>query len=366
MSALFGLGVSVTLSLYGAIASLLGHIGLSYLHADVSDIKNWVYFFAGMFAYMFALSELGLVRFRMPTYIGTAPRIIERRRDYTKSFLLGLFFGNLGVGCPHPAMPLLLTEVASSGDVLYGSSLLFVQALGRVVPLILFSILGVLGFNGLDWLIARKEKIIETSGWGMMIISSFVMTFGLFTSAWWFTSPQYQFINKNAGIEVAQLTQIVFGTPDQYIQSDSASGIFGQPIAWGNTMLCLLWLFPLGWKYMRERRRVLFAPELRILQIEHRLDQLESERRGLEVALHIPHGRQIQHYKLLETKIDVLEKERHVHEHAARYGATPEAIRSEREQKLEEQNLRLMRNWYLTLALVVCTCLLYVLPQLNI
>jgi len=138
----FGLGVAVTLSMYGVIAAVLGEVAIGTLGAPLEVVKNWLYFIAGVFAFIFALGEIGLVRFRMPTYTGAAPAFIQKQQDYLKALLLGLFLGNIGVGCPHPATPVILTRIAASGDVFYGWLLFFTHAVGRVLPLLLLAFSG--------------------------------------------------------------------------------------------------------------------------------------------------------------------------------------------------------------------------------
>ncbi|KKS38357.1 MAG: hypothetical protein UV01_C0004G0159 [Parcubacteria group bacterium GW2011_GWA2_42_14] len=137
----FGIGIAITLSMYGVIAALVGEVAIGTLGAPLEVVKNWLYFVAGLFAFIFALGELGLVRFRMPTYSGAYPMFIQRQKDVFKALLLGLFLGNIGVGCPHPATPVILTRIASSGDVFYGWSLFFFHAVGRVLPLLFLAIL---------------------------------------------------------------------------------------------------------------------------------------------------------------------------------------------------------------------------------
>ena len=56
----FGLGVAITLSLYGVAAAIVGKLALGTLNAPLETVKNWVYFIAGVFAYLFALGEIGL------------------------------------------------------------------------------------------------------------------------------------------------------------------------------------------------------------------------------------------------------------------------------------------------------------------
>jgi len=183
--------VTIMLSAYGIIAAIAGEIAIGALGAPLESVKNWLYFIAGLFAYIFALGELGLLRFRMPTYTGAAPAFIQRRQDYLKAFFLGIFLGNIGVGCPHPATPLILVEIARAGDVLYGWSLFFIHAVGRVLPLFLLAILGVLGVNGLSWLVKRKDKVERATGWGMVFVAGFILVLGLFTHDWWVASGQH-------------------------------------------------------------------------------------------------------------------------------------------------------------------------------
>ena len=116
----FSLGIALTLSLYGVLAAYLGEVALGTLGAPLEVVKNWLYFIAGLFAFVFALGELGLLKFRMPTYSGAYPMFIQRQGDAFKALLLGLFLGNIGIGCPHPATPLIFTRIAVSGDGFYG------------------------------------------------------------------------------------------------------------------------------------------------------------------------------------------------------------------------------------------------------
>ena len=61
----FGLGVTITLSFYGALVGLLGDaLGVG----RVETAKNILYTVAGLLGIFFALGEIGLIRFRMATY----------------------------------------------------------------------------------------------------------------------------------------------------------------------------------------------------------------------------------------------------------------------------------------------------------
>jgi ABC-type nickel/cobalt efflux system permease component RcnA len=58
----FGLGVAITLSLYGVLAAVLGKAAIEGAGASIETVKNWFYFIAGILAYLFALGELGLLK----------------------------------------------------------------------------------------------------------------------------------------------------------------------------------------------------------------------------------------------------------------------------------------------------------------
>lgn len=264
MALSFGLGIALTLSLYGVAAALLGKVAITALGSDAAEtIKNWVYFIAGMFALLFALSEIGLMKFRMPTYTGAAPAFIQKKQDYLKALLLGLFLGNIGIGCPHPATPLIFVEIASSGNVLYGWLLFLVHAIGRVLPLIFLALLGIMGVNGLSWLVARKDKVEKITGWAMVFVAGFILTLGLFSHDWWVNS------GIHTGLEKLTQEESLLNIVKQNIGSavthehgmEVGTGLFGLPLWLGNWFLVFLWVFPIWWWWLREKKRVGGIPE---------------------------------------------------------------------------------------------------------
>ncbi len=347
----FGLGVALMLSVYGALAASVGHIGIDLSGASTEHIKDWAYFFVGILAYAFALGELGLLDLRAPTYVGPAPVLFLRRKEYAHAFLLGIFLGNLGIGNPHPAIPILLTEAAVSGNVFYGWTLFFANALGRVLPLVLLSLLATTGMNVLDGLIERKRRIERASGWGMIFVSGFLIVLGLYTRVWW----------EGTGASHALSTLVHFGDLPAALDSFGGTrsmfgeGLFGQPVAWGGWTLLLLWVVPFWWQYAKERRRTHSVSVHEFKRLERVQDRIEEERRGLEVTLHLAEGKQGTRYAQLEKEIDALEKERRVLEEAMKYGVA-NGIRTTERERNEREMLWMRRNWYLTL-----TVLLFVL-----
>lgn len=275
----FALGITLTLSLYGIIAALVGRFAIDSLAVPLETIKNWVYFIAGVFALLFALGEVGLLKFRMPSYTGAVPAFIQRQQDFLKAFFLGLFLGNIGVGCPHPATPLILIEIASSGDVLYGWLLFFVHAIGRVLPLIFLAILGILGVNGLSWLVTRKDKVERATGWAMVFVAGFILTLGLFSHDWWVNSGIHtQFEKLTQEATFLQIINERFNTTTAHGHGiATGTGLFGLPLWLGNWVLVFLWTIPLWWWRSKERKRI------RDLSIENKVSEKEEESKNLHM-----------------------------------------------------------------------------------
>ena len=260
----FSAGVTITLSMYGVVTALVGNAAITGLGASLEIVKNWLYFIAGIFAYIFALGELGLVKFRMPTYSGAYPMFIQRQKDVFKALLLGLFLGNIGIGCPHPATPVILTRIAVSGDVFYGWSLFLVHAIGRVLPLLFLAILGIIGVNALSSLVKHKEKIERATGWGMVFVAGFILVLGLFGHDWWINSGQHTFFEevvqeeRFTGIIASKLNVI---NPHRHGFIENPVGILSIPWQLGNWLLVLLWIAPFWWHYIKKKKTLATMPD---------------------------------------------------------------------------------------------------------
>ncbi|MEK7519888.1 MAG: multicopper oxidase domain-containing protein [Patescibacteria group bacterium] len=259
----FGLGVAITLSLYGILAALLGKAVFGFAGGGGETIKNIFYALAGVFAMVFALGELGFLKVRMPSYMGAAPAFIQKRQDIAKAFMLGLFLGNIGVGCPHPATPIILGQIGVTGDVFYGWLLFFVHAIGRIIPLLLLAVLGILGINATRSLLKHKDKIARATAWGMVFVGAFLFTLGFFGHAWWVNSGQHTLLEELTQehfFNVAFNEQ--FGTQVAHVHGmETGTGYFGLPLWMGNWAFVFLMAIPLWWYLAREQKRVLALPE---------------------------------------------------------------------------------------------------------
>ncbi|MDY6778883.1 MAG: cytochrome c biogenesis protein CcdA, partial [Candidatus Nanohaloarchaea archaeon] len=179
MALLFGAGLTVMITIYTTVFAVLGSAFGFSRAAQVALL------FGGIIAFVFGLEQLGVLPFSLPEYGGSYPEWVTEHGDYLKSFLLGLFLGNAGIGCPNPLFWWMSVFVAASGSTVFGASLGLIHGIGRAIPLIFLSVLGMLGVDALSSL-SNKQSMVETvSGLFLIPVAAFITTFGLFGMPWW-------------------------------------------------------------------------------------------------------------------------------------------------------------------------------------
>lgn len=172
MALLFSLGLVITITAYGVGIAAIGQ------SASLDQVSTVMFLIAGVAAFIFGLSQLKIISLRMPSYSGT-PKFIQKRGEYAKSFFMGLLLGNAGVGCPNPLFYWLLIYIAGTGSLEIGASVGVVHGVGRAIPLILMSVLAVIGINATKSLTVKRESIERASGWMLIIIGAFLIINGL-------------------------------------------------------------------------------------------------------------------------------------------------------------------------------------------
>jgi len=159
----FILGLSITFTALGAIASFLG--GFFGLFSSA-----W-YFIAGGIAIAIGLNLIGLFEWNLPIPVHLQPK----QRGIFGAFLLGIFFGIISSPCATPVLALILTFVASKGEVAYGTSLLFVYALGHCALIFLAGTA-----TGFAENFIKSKGIINITTWGKRIGGSIVVLVGIY------------------------------------------------------------------------------------------------------------------------------------------------------------------------------------------
>lgn len=243
----FGLGLIITLSMYGAVVGVLGQ----YLGLD--NATRIMYSIAGVAALIFGLSELGLIKFNLPSY-GGIPRVVQvLKNDYIKVFLLGLLLGNAGVGCPNPITYVILTFAATSGDWFQGALLMLVNGIGRVMPLLLLTVLGILGVNAVSWIAQKTNAIKKFTAWTLVVLGSFILLNGVFGHLWYEGGVFHE--GLNAGF--MSVGGKMVGEADIPIEGIENPVPFVEYGAWINLVVTLL---PLLWywrKHPEAKREIL-------------------------------------------------------------------------------------------------------------
>ena len=118
-SLVFIFGLSITFTLLGAAASMLGQL--------LSFLGDWLYIGFAVVAILMGLHLMGLISVPLP---------FEKTRHVKSkgllgALLLGLMTGAISSPCATPVLAVILAYVSTEGDVAYGSLLLFVYALGH-------------------------------------------------------------------------------------------------------------------------------------------------------------------------------------------------------------------------------------------
>lgn len=243
----FSLGVIVTLSLYGAAIGMLGNaLGVDKLELG----KNILYAVAGILGIFFALGELGFTKFRMPTYSGGGPGFIQRQGDFVKPFLLGLFLGNVGVGCPNPLFnAVILPQIVLEASAFKGFVIMFIHALGRVTPLLILAFLAILGVNATSFLVRHKEKVAAGTAWGMIFVGGFLFMIGAFGHDGYLYSGIHTFLEKLTQEEA--ITNILGEKIATLGHSHESPE--GDYLAYAPWAMVMLWIIPLWWWYFRNK-----------------------------------------------------------------------------------------------------------------
>jgi cytochrome c-type biogenesis protein len=128
LSFAFALGLAITFMLLGIVAALLG--------AWIGSGSRWWYYLVAVICFVIGLQMLGVLHFNLPMVFGGLREGIGLK-GVPGALALGLVSGLVASQCATPVLAAILTYVMAEGALVYGSTLLFVYALGRGVPVVL-------------------------------------------------------------------------------------------------------------------------------------------------------------------------------------------------------------------------------------
>ena len=239
MSLLFGAGLTITITIYGMG---IGAVGQS---TNLDEVSFYMFLIAGIAAFIFGLSQLKLFELKLPAYSGT-PNFIQNRGDYSKSFFMGLLLGNAGVGCPNPMFYWLLIYVASTGSIEIGASLGAVHGVGRAIPLILLSVLAIIGVNYTKSIVTRKENIEKLTGWMLIVIGAFLIIQGIPGGHEWYENTMIHITWNN----LVSMTPL---PPEFHVGQHLHDYDVLLPEEFAPILFVLFILFPIVWYFTKKK-----------------------------------------------------------------------------------------------------------------
>ncbi|MBI2353363.1 sulfite exporter TauE/SafE family protein [Candidatus Dependentiae bacterium] len=202
-------GLSTTFACFGLLAALAGASFGGLLAQPLFVLL--ITFFIG---YM-ALSMIGIVNFPMFSFISHSSSLQSSRLNpFVSAFLFGLLSGSIASPCVSPGLALLLTVVATMGNIFAGFLLLFSFGIGMSVPLIIIGTfstsLQMLPKAG-PWMVEIKQAI----GFVMLatcfyylnnilpssVIAWLFIGYLLFAALFYILSAQHSFDNQSKTIK---------------------------------------------------------------------------------------------------------------------------------------------------------------------
>lgn len=230
---MFGLGLSLMLTVYGAALAYIGKI------VGFTEIQFALFLIGGIIAYVFGLWMMKLVKLNLPDM--GLPTWLQRIPGGSTPFVTGLALGNWGIGCPDPVFYVLLVYLASVGDVVQGAIMTAAYAAGRSLPIVGLAVLGLLGINTLPALVKRRAAVDRFFGWVMAAMGAFMLSsllFGMwFESTWVHEGWNWLLhrLNENWG----------------EIQAEGHTHVHGGPIISPIIFVTLAFVVPGAWLWLK-------------------------------------------------------------------------------------------------------------------
>lgn len=167
LSLLFVTGMSLVYAALGAFASLTGTL------FGIWASSPWTYLVIGNVILMLALSMLDVFQIPMPQFLtGWNPE--RKGQGYLSAVLVGAASGLVVGPCTAPALGAALTYVGTKGNVVFGTSVLFVFAFGMgALMIVLGTFSGALAAmpRSGQWMVRMKKAF----GIVMIVIAEYLL-----------------------------------------------------------------------------------------------------------------------------------------------------------------------------------------------
>ena len=162
----FVLGLSTSFVLLGFGAGYLG----SLLYAD------WVLPVCGVIVILLGLHQIGLFQLALLNKEKKVSIKRSDKRDYVGAYLLGFTFSIGWTPCIGPILGAVLGLSASEGHATYGALLMFVYALGLLIPFVLMAVFSDMLLQQMKKLHPHLDKIRIAGGVLIVLMGIVLMT----------------------------------------------------------------------------------------------------------------------------------------------------------------------------------------------
>lgn len=163
LSLTFAIGMAVTFTALGTIASMLGKL--------MGTSQTWWYLVLGVLMVLMALQTFEVYNFIPSTYLISK----NTKKGYIGAFVAGILGGIFSSPCATPVLVVLLGLVARSGNVMWGILLLLLYSIGHSV-LVLVAGTSV----GFVRKLTASEKYGAFSKWLKYIMGTVILLIGFY------------------------------------------------------------------------------------------------------------------------------------------------------------------------------------------
>ena len=168
LALLFGLGLTVTQTLWGVAIAAAGNL------LGLREAARYLSLTGGVAAYVFGLSTLSLVRIPVPAFAPRfQPATRRHRSEHVNALVMGLLLGNTGFCCPDPVF-LSIVPFIAAGEPGQGILLATAYGLGRATPLVAIVMLARGGVDALQIVVRHKQAFDRALGWSLIAIGTFI------------------------------------------------------------------------------------------------------------------------------------------------------------------------------------------------
>ena len=162
----FTLGFSLVFILFGAAATFVGQLFLSY--------SNELRIIAGIIIILFSLQILGFLNFKFLNYERRLN--ISKNNSFISPILLGVSFGFGWTPCIGPILGSILVLATTEESLIRGIVLLCFYSLGLAIPFILSGVL-IQKFIGVsNKLKSKMNLIVNLSGYLLLVTGVLILT----------------------------------------------------------------------------------------------------------------------------------------------------------------------------------------------